>query len=208
MQQDRSAQLQLGLRIEVVTVIWMMIEMAVSILTGIAAGSVALIAFGVDSLIELVGGGMLLWRLSVEARGEDTDRVARAEHRSAYVVAIGLSLLCVYVLAAALWGLITRAKPEASPLGIVVSAAAVLMMPYLAMVKRQVATRIQSAALAGDAMNSITCGYMAGTVLFGLVFNALFGWWWADDVAALVFLVWLVRETVEAFQQGREGAEH
>ncbi len=77
-------------------------------------------------------------------------------------------------------------------------------MPYLAARKRFVATRIQSDALAGDAVNSITCAYMAGTVLLGLVLNAAFGWWWAEDLAALLFLVWLVRETVEAFEEARD----
>ena len=74
-------------------------------------------------------------------------------------------------------------------------------MPWLAVVKRRIAGHIQSEALAGDAVSSITCAYMAGTVLVGLVFNALFGWWWVENVAALLFLVWLLRETWEAFEE-------
>ncbi len=90
-------------------------------------------------------------------------------------------------------------------MGIAVSAAAVLIMPYLAVNKRRIARRIHSDALAGDAANSITCAYMAGTVLVGLGLNSLFGWWWAENVAALLFLVWLVRETIEAFEDARHG---
>jgi divalent metal cation (Fe/Co/Zn/Cd) transporter len=118
-------------------------------------------------------------------------------------VAIALALLCAYVLISAVYGLIVHAKPESSTLGISISAAAVLFMPYLATVKRRISSRIQSEALAGDAVSSITCAYMAGTVLVGLVFNAFFGWWWVENVAALLFLVWLLRETWEALVEAR-----
>ncbi len=204
MEEGRLSELRTGVRIEVVTVIWMVIEMAASLAAGIAARSVVLTAFGVDSLIELVGGGILLWRLSAESRGAAVERVERAERRATGVVAITLALLCVYVLASALYGLLTRTKPDASIPGILISATAVFVMPYLASVKRSVATRIQSDALAADAVNSITCAYMAGTALLGVALNTAFGWWWADDLAALLFLVWLVRETLEAFEEARK----
>jgi divalent metal cation (Fe/Co/Zn/Cd) transporter len=199
----RTTAVRSGIRIEIITVIWMTIEMAVSIVAGIAAGSILLIAFGIDSLIELISGGILLWRLLVERRGGDVEQVERAEHKAAWVVAIALALLCAYVLISAVYGLIVHAKPESSTLGISISAAAVLFMPYLATVKRRISSRIQSEALAGDAVSSITCAYMAGTVLVGLVFNAFFGWWWVENVAALLFLVWLLRETWEAFDDAR-----
>ncbi len=197
----RATDIRSGIRIEIITVIWMTIEMAVSIGAGIAAGSILLTAFGIDSLIELISGGILLWRLLVESQGGDVEQVEQAEHRAAWVVAIALALLCAYVLISAVYGLIVHAKPESSALGIGVSAAAVIFMPYLALVKRRVSSRIQSEALAGDAVESITCAYMAGTVLVGLVFNALFGWWWVENIAALLFLVWLLRETREAFEE-------
>jgi divalent metal cation (Fe/Co/Zn/Cd) transporter len=199
----RATEIRSGVKIEVVTVIWMTIEMAVSIAVGIAAGSILLTAFGIDSLIELISGGVLLWRLLIESRGMDVEQIEQAEHRAVWVVAIALPLLCAYVLISAVYGLIVHAKPESSMLGIGVSAAAVIFMPYLALVKRRVSSRIQSEALAGDAVESITCAYMAGTVLAGLVFNALLGWWWIENIAALVFLVWLLRETWEAFEEAR-----
>jgi divalent metal cation (Fe/Co/Zn/Cd) transporter len=199
----RATEIRLGIRIEVITVSWMTIEMAVSIGAGIAAGSILLIAFGIDSLIELISGGILLWRLLVENGGGQMEQVEQAEGKAAWVVSITLGLLSLYVLISAVYGLITQSKPESSALGIGISMAAVLIMPYLAWAKRRIASRIQSQSLAGDAANSITCAYMAGTVLAGLVLNALFGWWWVENVAALLFLIWLVRETWEAFEDAR-----
>jgi divalent metal cation (Fe/Co/Zn/Cd) transporter len=204
----RAVEVRSGIRIEVITVTWITVEMVASIFAGIAAGSVLLTAFGIDSLIEFISGSILLWRLLVESRGGDVEQVEQAENKAAWVVAIALALLCAYVLISAVYGLIARTKPESSALGIGISAAAVLVMPYLALIKRRISSRIQSEALAGDAVSSITCAYMAGTVLAGLVFNALFGWWWVENAAALLFLVWLGRETWEAFEEARsEGSE-
>ena len=201
MNSSRATDIQLGMRIEVISIIWMVIEMAVSVGAGIAAGSILLTAFGIDSLIELVSGSILLWRLLVENRRGDLDSVERAEHQAAWVVAITLCLLSTYVFISSCYGLISRSKPESSIIGIGVSVAAILIMPFLAVVKRRISIRINSDALAGDSVNSITCAYMAGTVLVGLALNTLLGWWWVEYVAALVFLVWLLRETLEAFEE-------
>ncbi len=197
----RMRAIQSGINIEIITVIWMVIEMAVSIGAGIAAGSVLLIAFGFDSLIELVSGGILLWRLLVESQDHETEQVERAERIADWVVAIALALLCIYVLASAVYGLLLHSKPENSWIGIGVSAAAVIVMPYLSITKRRISHRINSEALAGDAVASITCAYMAATVLLGLALNVLLGWWWLEDAAALLFLAWLARETWEAFEE-------
>ncbi len=193
----------MGVRIEVITILWMVVEMAVSIGAGIAARSVLLTAFGVDSLIELVSGSILLWRLSVESRGGDLKNVERAENRATWVVAVSLGLLCGYVLISSVYQLFTHSKPESSVIGIGISAAALLIMPYLAVTKRRISRRLNSAALAGDATNSMTCAYMAATVLAGLVLNTLFGLWWVESIAALVFLVWLIQETREVFEEAR-----
>jgi divalent metal cation (Fe/Co/Zn/Cd) transporter len=203
----RVADIRMGVRIEVITILWMVIEMAVSIGAGIAARSVLLTAFGLDSLIELVSGTILLWRLSVESRGEAIKSVKRAERRATRIVAVTLGLLCVYVFSSSVYGLLTHAKPESSVIGIGVSAAALVIMPYLAVTKRRISKRIDSDALAADATNSITCASMAGTVLAGLVLNRLFGLWWVEYLAALLFLVWLIRETLEAFEEAREVKE-
>lgn len=205
---SRAAQVRSGVRIEMFTVVWMVVEAAVSIEAGILAGSALLVAFGLDSVIELISGAILLWRLLVESRGEAAEQVERAERLAAWVVSVALALLCLYVLATSILGLVLRSRPEGSPLGIAISAAAVLVMPWLWFAKRRIAARIDSGALRGDAASSLTCGYMAGAVLVGVLLNALFGWWWAEDVAALVFLVFLVAETREALEEARfEGGD-
>jgi divalent metal cation (Fe/Co/Zn/Cd) transporter len=202
---SQAANVQKGIRIEVFTILWMVVEAAVSIGAGILAGSALLTAFGIDSVIELVSGGILLWRLRVEARGNDTEKIERAERQAAGVVGVSLALLCLYVLVTALYGLLTRAKPESSPAGIAIAAAAVLVMPWLAVTKRRMAAHLHSGALRADAASSMTCAYMAGTVLVGLVLNTLVHWWWAEDIAALLFLFWLVQETREALEEARGG---
>jgi divalent metal cation (Fe/Co/Zn/Cd) transporter len=201
---SRAAQVRIGIRVEVFSVIWMVIEAIVSIGAGIIAGSALLTAFGLDSVIELVSASVLLWRLSMEEKEGDTQRVERAEHRAAWIVGIALALLCLYVLLSAIHGIAVHAMPESSPIGIAISAAAVIVMPWLAITKRSIAKQIDSGALRGDAASSLTCGYMAATVLVGLALNALFHWWWAEDVAALVFLFWLVQETREALEEARD----
>lgn len=202
-QASRAALVRTGMRIEIFTVLWMVVEAVVSIGAGVLARSALLTAFGIDSVVELVSGAILLWRLSVEAQGETTEQVERAEHRAAWVVAVLLALLCVYVLATAVYGLLTRSHPDSSPAGIAISIAALVVMPGLGLTKRRLATRLDSAALRGDADSSFTCGYMAGAVLLGLGLNALFGWWWAEDIASLLFLFWLVGETREALEEAR-----
>lgn len=136
------------------------------------------------------------------------ERVERAERRAAWVVGVSLLLLCIYVLGVSIYGLLTRAESETSPAGIGVTALAVIVMPWLAVTKRRLASRLDSASLRGDAASSLTCAYMAGTVLLGLALSALFHWWWAEHVAALLFLVWLAQEAREALAEARSVQDH
>jgi divalent metal cation (Fe/Co/Zn/Cd) transporter len=117
-------------------------------------------------------------------------------------------LLCLYVLVTSIYGLIAHSRPENSLAGIIISAAAVIIMPLLGMTKRRLAACLESGALRGDAACSFTCGYMAAAVLPGVGLNALFHWWWIEDVAALVFLYWLIGETRESFEKAREEREN
>jgi divalent metal cation (Fe/Co/Zn/Cd) transporter len=203
---DRGRNVQAGIRIEAVTVVWMLVEAAVALAAGVLAGSVLLTAFGVDSIIELVAGGVLLWRLVTEAREGSLERVERAESRAAWVTATALVLLCIYVVVTAGRGLASRTHPAESLAGIGVSAAAIVVMPLLAVRKRRLAERLGSSALRGDAACSATCAYLAATVLLGLFLQATLGWWWADSVAALALLFWLGREAREALANARSGA--
>ncbi len=120
-------------------------------------------------------------------------------------MAAPLALLCIYVLATAVYGLFTRTHPESSLAGITISIAALLVMSGLGFTKRRLAARLESAALRGDADSSFTCGYMAGAVLLGVGLNALFGWWCAEDVASVLFPSWLVGETPEALEEAYGG---
>jgi divalent metal cation (Fe/Co/Zn/Cd) transporter len=202
----RSRDVRAGVRIEGVTVVWMLVEAAVALAAGVLAGSVLLTAFGVDSIIELVAGGVLLWRLVTEAFDGSLERVERAERGAAWVTATALVLLCIYVVVTAGLGLAGRTHPAESLSGIGVSAAAIVVMPLLAVRKRRLAKRLGSSALRGDAACSATCACLAGTVLLGLFLQATLGWWWADSVAALALLFWLGREAREAVANARSGA--
>src|SRR5205085_9652057 len=128
----RRQAVRAGVRVEIVTVAWMSVEAVVAIGAGLLARSVLLTAFGIDSVIELVSGGVLLWRLVTEARAGSLERVERAEHRAAWVVGVGLSLLCVYVVASAGASLLTHSRPDSSIIGIALASAAVIGMPILA----------------------------------------------------------------------------
>ena len=200
----RAKYVRAAVRLEVFTVGWMVIEAGLALGAGIVAGSFLLIAFGLDSVIELISGSVLLWRLRVEGPAAEIERVEQVERAATRLIAISLTLLCLFVLGTSVYGLVHQTRPESSPLGIALTVAAAIVMPGLAYRKQRISVRIDSAALKGDAAESLTCGFMATTVLVGLVLTAAFGWWWAEDVAALVFLFWLVRETREAFEEARE----
>jgi len=201
----REDAVHAGVRIEIVTVVWMTVEAIVAIAAGVLSRSVLLTAFGIDSVIELMSGSVLLWRLLVESRRHSLARVERAENRAAWITGIGLILLCLYVVATVLASLLTRTEPESSLVGIGLAIAALIVMPILVWRKRVIAGKIGSAALRADAACSLTCAYMAATLLVGLGLTAVFHWWWADSVAALALLYFLVPEAREALEGARAG---
>jgi divalent metal cation (Fe/Co/Zn/Cd) transporter len=200
----RHRDLRAAVRLELVTVAWMVAEGAVAVAAGLAAGSVLLTAFGIDSLIELLAGGVLLWRLTTEVRGESLERVQGSERTAHRVSAAALVLLCGYVLVTSVIGLARGAHPAASMPGLVVACAAVPAMSVLAVRKRRLASGLESAALRAEAACSVTCAYLAVTVIVGLVLSAA-GWWWADGVAALALLGWLGPEAGAAARSVRRG---
>lgn len=196
------------MRVEAFTVVWMAVEATVAISAGVMARSVLLTAFGFDSVIELLSGAALFWRLRVEARGEDAERVEQAERLVAMLSAVLLGLLCAYVLVTSILGLLTRTEPEGSLIGLGIAAAALVVMPLLARRKRAVNQTLDSAALRADIVETLTCAYMAGATLVGVALNTLLHWWWADYIAALVLLFWLVQGTREAIEAARKGPGH
>ncbi len=202
---DSAGQVRLGIWIEVVTIAWMTIEASIAITIGYMTRSVSLQGFGIDSVIELIAGGVLLWRLLVEQRGGTTDAIEQAERRAAWVTALSLFALAIYIVGDSAFALIIQSRPEASWWGIGLAIAAAIFMPVLWQGKLRVARRIGSAALKADAVCSATCAYMSFTLLAGLLLNRLFGWWWADPLAALVLVYFIVREGREALHEARTG---
>lgn len=203
----RQKQVRLGIGIEVVTIVWMVIEAAIALTSGFASRSVSLEGFGIDSLVELVAGGILLWRLLVESRGGSRERVEHAERTAAWITAISLFALVCYILADCAWTFFTRSHAVASWWGVGLAVAAAIIMPLLWQGKLRVAQRIGSAALKADAACSVTCAYMSLTLLAGLLLNHLFGWWWADPLAALVLVYFIVQEGREAWHEARTGEQ-
>jgi cation diffusion facilitator family transporter len=199
--EDRSRLLRQGLRLEYVTVGWNIAEGVIAVGAGIAAGSIALIGFGVDSVVETVSGIVLIWRLSSEARGHlDEEAVERVEHRAERLVGVAFLLLAAYVAFEAIRSLLTGEAPDASPVGIALTAISLVVMLWLARAKRRTGEALGSRALIADAQQTYACWYLSAITLSGLALNAAFGWWWADPVAALGIVVLLVREGIEAIR--------
>jgi divalent metal cation (Fe/Co/Zn/Cd) transporter len=201
----RKGDVRLGVSIELATILWMTIEASIAISIGFATRSVSLQGFGLDSIVELVSGGVLLWRLLVEHRNGSVERIELAERRASWVTAISLFALAVYIVGASALTLLTRTRPEASWWGVSLAVAAAIIMPLLWQGKLRVARRIGSAALKADAACSVTCAYMALTLLAGLALNRFLGWWWADPLAALGLVYFLIREGREALHEARTG---
>ena len=197
----RDRLLRRGLRLEYLTVGWNLTEGVVSIGAALASGSVALLGFGVDSLVESVSALVLVWRLRAEQHGGlDEEAIERIEHRAERLVAILLLALGVYIAFAAIVALVTADRPSVSPVGIVVTAVSLGVMGFVARAKRATGEALGSKALIIDAFQTTTCMWLSATTLAGLAANALFGWWWADPVAALVLALLVLREALEAWR--------
>jgi divalent metal cation (Fe/Co/Zn/Cd) transporter len=183
-----------GRVLEYFTIIWNSLEGIASIGAGLLAGSIALVGFGFDSLIEVSSGAALLWRLHLD----EPERRERAEQIALKLVGISFVLLAAYIGFDAIKSLIKREPPKASYIGIVVAALSLVVMPLLARAKRKVANQITSRALHADSRQTDLCAYLSAILLGGLILNAIFGWWWADPVAALIMLPIIAREGIEA----------
>ncbi len=202
---ERAGQIRLGIWIELAAFAWMVIEASIAISAGFATHSISLEGFGIDSIIELLAGGVLLWRLLVEQRGGSIEVVEQAESRAAWITAISLLGLALYIAAESAFALVTQSRPQASWWGVGLAIAAAIIMPLLWQGKLRVARRIGSAALKADAACSVTCAYMSVTLLVGLLLNKFLGLWWADPLAALVLVYFIVHEGREALHEARTG---
>lgn len=190
----RAAAAQAGRRLEVFTILWNLGEAAVAVAAGAAAESIALIGFGIDSLIESTSGTVLLWRLRSHRRDERRERTALRWVGASFL------LLAGYVGFEAVRALARHEAPEASVAGIALAALSLVVMPVLARAKRRVAARLESRALRADARQTDLCTFLSAITLGGLGLNAALGWWWADPVAALAMVPIILREGVLALR--------
>jgi divalent metal cation (Fe/Co/Zn/Cd) transporter len=196
----RPVLLRRARALEVFTVAWNSLEGLVAVGLGILAGSIALVGFGIDSVIETSSGVILLWRL--QARRDARDAEA-AEGRALRLVGLSLLLLALYVAGDAGLSLLRRNAPEESLPGIVLAVISLIVMPVLARSKRRLATQLGSDALRADAVQTIICAYLSAILLAGLALNARLGWWWADPLAALAMVPIITREGLEAWRGER-----
>lgn len=181
-------------RIEYLSIAWTSLEALVGIAVGIFVGSIALISFGADSIIEVASSSVLLWRLSNPVRGEHREELA---HR---LVGASFLALAAYVCVNAARDLITHEAPRASYFGIIYAAACVVIMPLLAHAKRRASMQVKSKALHADSHQSDICAWLSVILLAGLTLNGLFGWWWADPMTALAMLPIIVKEGISGLR--------
>ena len=180
-----------GRRLEYLTIGWNSLEAIISIGAGLVAGSIALVGFGIDSIIEVSSGVVLLWRL---VSGEHREELA--------LKLVGLSFIALagYVAFDAAKSLILREAPDVSYVGIAIAALSLVVMPLLARAKRSVAGRLNSRALVADSRQTDICAYLSAILLAGLGLNAVIGWWWADPVAAIAMVPIIAKEGIEALR--------
>jgi len=183
--------------LEYFTLLYNSLEALISLVAGVAAGSIALVGFGLDSLIEVTSGAALLWRLHYDA---DVSRRLHMERTALRIVGCCFAALALYVGFESISTLMLRHAPERSILGIVLAAVSAVVMPLLARAKRRAASQIGSAALRADSRQTDFCAYLSAILLAGLLLNALFGWWWADPVAGLVMAPLIGKEGFEALR--------
>lgn len=194
---DRRGLIKRGQRLELFTIIYNSLEGFIAIFAGLFAGSIALVGFGFDSVIEVTSGAALLWRLHADINEEKRERVERATLK---IVGASFVALAAYVSYDSIKSLLRHEAPEESIVGIALAAVSLIVMPFLARAKRRVAAGIRSGAMTADARQTDFCAYLSAILLGGLLLNALLGWWWADPIAALVMAPIIAKEGVEALR--------
>jgi divalent metal cation (Fe/Co/Zn/Cd) transporter len=191
---DRMALVRRGLALNYVTIAYNCLEAVVALGAGILSGSVALVGFGIDSVIEVTASGVAQWRLRADL---DHARRERVEHITIRVIGWSFLALAAYVATDSAITLWSRERPDRSVLGMAILVLSVVVMPALARAKRRVARALDSAALEADAMQTSLCAYLSAIALVGVALNALLGWWWCDPVAALAMVPIIAKEGID-----------
>jgi divalent metal cation (Fe/Co/Zn/Cd) transporter len=198
---DKTDLLKKGVKLEYLAIGWNMIGAVVAGVTGIATGSIVLIAFGLVSIIGIVMAGMLVLRLRMELQGQKSKEVhTLTERKVLFIVGVAFFLLALYILNESGSRLYYREKPETSTVGLVLSVLSLIGMPMLAVMKFRIARELENRALRIDARESAVCAFLALALFLGISLHAWLGWWWADSVAALLMLPLIVREGWEAVE--------
>jgi len=186
-----------GKRLEYFTIGWNTLEGLVAVIAGAVAGSVSLVGFGTDSLIEVISGTALLWRMAADADAESRERKERLSLR---IVGLCFLVLAAYVTVESVSDLIKKNAPEDSIPGIVLACVSLVVMPLLSRAKRKVGAELGSRAMQADARQTDFCLYLSAILLVGLVANAILGWWWADPLSALIMVPIIVREGLQSMK--------
>lgn len=191
---DRRHLLQRRIRwIVTATIAYNIIEAIVAITAGSIASSGALIAFGLDSTIEVLSAAAVAWQFT----RRDPERWEKPTLR---VISIAFFALAAYVIATSLFALVGRSEVEHSTLGILITALSVVIMPFLSLAERRTGRELGSASAVADSKQTLICTYLSAAVLAGLLLNTWFGWWWADAIAGLVIAGFAIREGIEAWR--------
>ena len=195
---QRQQRIRRARRLAWFTIVWNSVEGVVGIASGLVAGSIALVGFGVDSYVEVLSGAVVLWRLAKERHGEELSEAA--ERRALRIIAGTFFALAAGVGLESVRKLATGEHPSTSAAGMALTVVSLIVMPLLARAKRRVGRQLGSHALQADATETVLCVWLSAIVLAGLVLNAAFGWWWADPLAALGVVYVAAREGREAWK--------
>ena len=190
---------------ESLTVAWMVVELIVAIWAGVAARSVALTTFGIDSALELFTALVVLRQLTLHTERATDEELDARERQASRLVGFGLYGLIVYIVASSGFSLASGSRPESSTVGVALALAALIVMPLLWRWRLTLAERLHSPALRADAACSLVCTYLSAALLAGLLSNSLLGWWWADPLAALAMIWWIRGEAAEALEAAKSG---
>jgi cation diffusion facilitator family transporter len=200
---DRVALINRALWLERLTILWNVAEALIAVGAGLLAGSIALVGFGLDSVIETIAALALYRRLRAEQAGATEEEAEDHERRALWVVGVTFLLLSAYIAFEAVITLWTKEPPDVSRVGLILAAVSLVVMPVLAIAKHRAGKALRSRALVADAKETFVCSYLSLTLLAGLGLNALFGWWWADPIAALAMLPLVLHEGREAIEEAR-----
>src|SRR3990172_2614996 len=194
-----------ALRLEWLTTLWNVAEAVVAIGSGAVAGSTALVAFGVDSLIEVSSALVVLWRLFAAGPEAELEEAEQIDRRAHFLVGITFFILAAYVAIDASLALVDRVPPESSRVGIALAVASLIAMPTLAYAKQRTGRQMGSKALEADARETWLCAYLSASLLLGLGLNARLGWWWADPVAGLAMVPFILLQSRSPIREARSG---